>query len=166
VVLYAVILIMSVLFGRLMGRAPSLQLRSTIIIALTVWIMIEAVRVNPSDSPRHVTFASLVLVAVPFLTSGKVVLFCWNILGDYGPLDLSFALKVSLPIAARLVVGKSVHRSRKQLGVNNEHPVFIAAHALNMLSFAAGMMQVGNGYVVGHYTAWVALIESARIVTA
>ena len=154
VVLAAVAAITAVL----LGKTPRFQARSTLVVALVVWLLAAPISRTNTFDQRSVILAALTTIAVPFLTFGKLVVFGWNVVDDYGELDFAFALKVLVPMTIRYIVGKNGAR-------NNDQPVFIAAHTLNTLLFASGMLQIGGGYLVGYNIAWVSLIEAARLLS-
>jgi pimeloyl-ACP methyl ester carboxylesterase len=144
-------------FGFYRRKMPSVQASSLLLVGLFVWLSVAPfTRTNTFDI-RSVIFSAFTMIAIPVLAFGNLIVFGWNVWGDFGgEIDVALALKVFAPVAVRFVVGKNVSR-------NNEQIVCVVAHSLNALAFAPGLLRVGGGYLVGHYLACVALIESVRL---
>jgi hypothetical protein len=101
---------------------------------------------------RNVTFLSLFLPVLPCLAAGKCYMIAWNIWQEFESMaDLQrFLWRVIVPVYLRILVG------------GNESfapwlPPFL--NALALVVYAPWMVQVGGGYVVGHFVACLAWID-------
>lgn len=151
-----ILLAVELLAKRAIGRSSEVHIPSTLIIALTLWVWLQPLFIKKSDQ-RNVVFAALISVTVPVLTLGKMYLFVWNCFGEYGDLDVSFAVKILSPIAMRFIV---------VVAKQDERAIFATVHVLAMYFCAFGMLQVGGGYLVGYYVAAVSVIETCRLVSS
>lgn len=145
------------IFGFYRGKMPSVQASSTLLVGLVVWLSLAPfIRTNTFDI-RSVILSAFTIIAIPIVSFGKLIVFGWNVWGNFGgEIEVALAIKVLAPVAVRFVVGKNAPR-------NNEQLACIVAHGLNTLFFAPGLLRVGGGYLVGYYLACVAVIESFRL---
>jgi hypothetical protein len=101
---------------------------------------------------RNVTFLSLFLPLLPCLVAGKCYMIAWNIWQEFESMaDLQqFLWRVIVPMYLRIFVGESQDFAPWL-------PPFL--YALSLVVYAPWMVQVGGGYVVGHFVACLAWID-------
>jgi len=134
-----------------------IQMCSTIMFSIIIWALGTSLRLRSTD-PREAIFVTWSFIAIPFLIFGKASVFCWGVFDDYDDLDPDFVIKIVIPIAIRILIGRV---SKAQW--YSEQVVFTVTHLLHVMFYLSISFKVGEGYIVGYFLAGAAIIESIRL---
>jgi hypothetical protein len=149
----------AVLFGHI-RNSSTVHLSPTPAIFVTLILFLPVVSASTTlvSEPRNVTFLSLLLPVWPFLVVGKLFMIAWNVVSEFpgdSMVDLPrFLWRVCLPVYLR-----SILCCRQRKGSPMQWRVITFLYILALFAHAPRMLQVGGGYVVGHFLSFVAWIE-------
>jgi hypothetical protein len=157
VLLFVVIQLGVALFGYIRKHHQSIVFLSLVPAVFMTLILLLFIVSLERRTTQNESFLSLFLPVLPFLVAGKCYMIAWSIWMEFESMvDLQYFLwRVVVPVYLRIIfVASTTKRQRQERSFLSEF-----LHSTATFVFAHYVLEVGGGYVVGHFVACLAWID-------
>jgi pimeloyl-ACP methyl ester carboxylesterase len=148
----------------LANRIPKkIAISSMVFLGVVIWVLLAPFHRTDTFDSKSLVVSTWSIFVIPALSYGKLVhFFCWSLdskdESNNSTIDAQFTLQILTPIALRFSLSKMGTRTNQ----SPEAP-FLVFHIINTLIFVSDILQVGNGYQIGHYFAVTAFLDFLEI---
>jgi len=137
-----------------------LSLLPAIFVAFVLFLPLSTLLTASAHNPRNVSFLSLFLPIWPFLVVGKLFMIAWNVVSEFPEHNNMADLPRFLSLVCLPVYLRSIMYSRKEQHFTlTQQWILPCLYILAIVMLGPRMLQVGGGYVVGHFMSCVAWID-------